>query len=116
MTSSLVALILIVGVIIGASSTLASHSMLPDHPGYQMGPAIDSVHGLSIANDLGRSASDVTTASREAAAFHDVDAMNAVVEVSLSVESQGAGERPKTIGYPDSKMDPPVLEAINPIK
>lgn len=82
MTYILVAFILIVGVIIGTPSTLANHSMLPDHPGYHMGAAVDPVHGLSVANDPGRFAWDVTTATREAAAFHDVDAINAVVEVS----------------------------------
>ena len=34
-------------------------------------------------------------------------------EVPLSLERQGAGVLPKTIGYPDNKIEPPVTEAIN---
>lgn len=109
-----ITLILTAGVIICGPSVLANPSMLPDHPGYQMGAAVDPVQGLSVANDPGRSALDVSTAAREAAAYHDVDAINNVVEVPLSLESQGAGVLPKTIGYPDIKIEPPVSEAMNP--
>jgi hypothetical protein len=109
-----ITLMLIAGVIMCGPSALANPSMLPDHPGYQMGAAVDPVHGLSEANDPGKSALDVSTATREAAAYDDVDAINHVVEVPLSLESQGAGVLPKTIGYPDIKIEPPVSEALNP--
>lgn len=111
-----VIVVVIAGIIIGGPVALANPAMLPDHPGYPMGPAVDPVFGLPVANDPGRSALDVTTATREAAAYHDVDAINAVVEVPLSLESQGAGVLPKTIGYPDIKIEPPVSEAIKPNK
>lgn len=111
-----ITLLVIGGVIIAGPSALANPSMLPDHPGYQMGAAVDPVHGLSVANDPGKSPLDVTTATKEAAAYHDPDAINEVVEVPLSLESQGAGVLPKAIGYPDIKIEPPVKEAINPNK
>jgi hypothetical protein len=107
-------IVVIIWGLMGGASVLANPSMLPDHPGYPMGSAVDPVYGLSVANDPGRSPLDVTTASREAAAYHDADAINAVVEVPLSLESQGAGVLPKTIGYPDIKIVPPVSEAIKP--
>ena len=109
-------IVVIIWGIMGGVSALANPSMLPDHPGYQMGAAVDPVQGMSVANDSGRSAWDVSTSNREAAAYHDVDAINTVVEVPLSLESQGAGILPKTIGYPDIKIEPPVTEAINPNK
>jgi hypothetical protein len=112
----LVTLLVIGGVIIGGPSALAKPSMLPDHPGYQMGAAVDPVQGLPVANDPGRSALDVDAAIRQAAAYHDIDALNTEVEVPLSLESQGAGVLPKTIGYPDIKIEPPVTEAITPNK
>jgi hypothetical protein len=59
---------------------------------------------------------DVDAAIRQAAAYHDIDALNTEVEVPLSLESQGAGVLPKTIGYPDIKIEPPVTEAITPNK
>jgi hypothetical protein len=107
-------IVVIIWGIMGGASAFANPSMLPDHPGYQMGAAVDPVLGMSVANDSGRSALDVSTAKREAAAYHDVDAINTVVEVPLSLESQGAGVLPKTIGYPDIKIEPPVTEATNP--
>jgi len=116
MKYGLIISLVIGGVIMGMVSVPANPSLLPDHPGYPMGSAVDPVFGLSIVNDPGRSALDVTSASREAAAYHDADAINAVVEVQLSLESQVAGALPKTIGYPDIRIEPPALEAINPNK
>lgn len=116
MKYAFVTLFVMMGVIMGGSSALANPAMLPEHPGYQMGAAVDPVHGLSLANDPGKSPLDVTTATKEAAAYHDPDAINEVVEVPLSLESQGAGVLPKAIGYPDIKIEPPVKEAINPNK
>ena len=107
-------LFVIAGVMVMGPAVLANPAMLPEHPGYQMGAAVDPVEGLAVANDPGRPALDEDAATRKAAAYHDIDAINNVVEVPLSLESQGAGILPKTIGYPDIKIEPPVSEAINP--
>lgn len=101
-----VILMIIVGVILGEPVSLAKTSIRPDHSGYQMGSAVEPVFDLPVANDPGQSALDVSTATREAAAYHDVNAINAVVEVPLSLESQGAGVLPKTLVYPDIKIEP----------
>lgn len=114
MRNMLITLFVIGGVLCVTPSTLPNPAMIPDHPGYQMGAAVDPVHGQSVANDPGKAAFDASTATQEAAVYHDVDSINKVVEVPLSLESQGAGVLPKTIGYPEIKIEPPVTEGINP--
>lgn len=114
MRGILFTLFVIAGVMVVGPGVLANPAMLPEHPGYQMGAAVDPVQGLSVANDPGKAPLDVFSTMKEAAAYHDVDAMNNVGEVPLSLESQGAGVLPKTIGYPDIKIEPPVSEAIHP--
>ena len=82
-----------------------------------MGSAVEPVFDLPVANDPGQSALGVTIVTRrKASGYHDVDAINAMVEIPLCLESQCAGEFPKTSGYPDIKFTSPVLEGINPNK
>ena len=116
MRKVLITLFVIGGVLCVTPLALPNPAMIPDHPGYQMGAAVDPVYGLAVANDPGKAPLDVSTATKEAAAYHDVDAINKVTEVPLSLESQGAGVLPKTIGYPDIKIEPPVTEATKPNK
>lgn len=44
----------LVAVLFGGSIASANPSMLPQHPGYPMGKAVDPVRGQSLANDSGR--------------------------------------------------------------
>lgn len=97
------------------SFVLANPAMIPDHPGYQMGAAKDPVVGMALANDPGQAPLSREQGLREAAAYHDKDAAQDVTTYP-SLEFQGAGLLPKTKGYPDYKIEPPVTEAINPNK
>ncbi len=63
-------LVLITG-IFGASVALGNPGLLPQHPGYPMGKAIDPVTGQSLANDPGRSNAGGESALTEAAAISD---------------------------------------------
>jgi hypothetical protein len=89
--------------------------MLPQHPGYPMGKAIDPVKGQSLANDSGRAGGGGESALAESAAFD-----NSHVSQKLSIndhdqrilEKPGAGLLPKVQG-PNIVIDPPVKSATN---
>jgi hypothetical protein len=92
---------------------LANPAMLPKHPGYPMGKAVDPVKGQSLANDPGQTNATGEGSLAEAAAFDDSH-----VRQNLStsendqrlLEKPGAGLLPKVQG-PNIKIDPPVNEA-----
>jgi hypothetical protein len=92
---------------------LANPSMLPQHPGYPMGKAVDPVKGQPLANDPGRTNATGEKSLSEAAAFDDSH-----VKQQLSInqndqrllEKPGAGLLPKVQG-PNIKIEPPVKEA-----
>ena len=89
--------------------------MLPQHPGYPMGKAVDPVNGQALANDPGRGNGTGEKALGEAAAYDDRH-----VSQSLSIndhdlrllEKPGAGILPKVQG-PNIVINPPVKEATN---
>jgi hypothetical protein len=88
-------------------------AMLPKHPGYPMGKAIDPVNGQALANDPGHGNATGDKALGEAASFDDRH-----VSQKLSIndhdqrllEKPGAGLLPKVQG-PNIMIDPPVKEA-----
>ena len=95
------------------SLVLANPTMLPKHPGYPMGKAVDPVAGQSLANDPGQINATGENSLTKASAFDDVH-----VKQSLSInqnderllEKPGAGVLPKVQG-PNIKIEPPVKEA-----
>ncbi len=94
------------------SSASANPGMLPKHPGYPMGKAVDPVNGQPLANDPGQANMTGERALTGAAAFDDGH-----VQQKLSIndhdqrllEKPGAGLLPKVQG-PNITIDPPVKE------
>jgi flagellar basal body-associated protein FliL len=109
MKTSLVLLTVFIVVLLSISLVLANSTMLPKHPGYPMGKAVDPVKGQSLANDPGQSNATGENSLNKAAAFDDVH-----VKQSLSInqndqrllEKPGAGVLPKVQG-PNIRIEPP---------
>lgn len=97
----------------GAVLAFANPSMLPKHPGYPMGKAVDPVHGQSLANDPGQSNAVGDKALTEAATA-DTAHVKQNLPINLQdqriLEKPGAGLLPKVEG-PAVKIEPPVKEA-----
>ena len=97
------------------SLALANPAMIPKHPGHPMSELKDPVTGMPLANDPGQTNWTGKNALDKAAVSHD-DSASQSLEGYESLEPQGAGILPKTKGYPDYKIEPPVTEATNPNK
>jgi len=112
MKTSLVLLTVFIVVLLSISLVLANPTMLPKHPGYPMGKAVDPVSGQSLANDPGQTNATGENSLAQAAVFDDVH-----VRQNLSInqddqrllEKPGAGLLPKVQG-PNIKIEPPVKE------
>lgn len=90
----------------------ANPAMLPKHPGYPMGKAIDPVTNQSLANDPGQTNAKAQEALRDAASFDDSHSrQNLLVNQNDErlLEKPGAGLLPKVQG-PNITIDPPVKE------
>lgn len=91
----------------------ANPDMLPKHPGYPMGKAVDPVRGQPLANDPGQTNATGEGALGKAAAFDDSHTKQ---DLSINqdnqriVEKPGAGLLPKVQG-PNIQIEPPVKEA-----
>lgn len=100
-------------VLLAASFALANPSMLPKHPGYPMGKAVDPVRGQALANDPGQGNAVGDAALADAAA---ADIAHVKQELSINrnnkriLEKPGAGVLPKVDG-PNILIAPPVKEA-----
>ena len=97
------------------SLVLANPAMIPKHPGHPMSDLKDPVTGMPLANDPGQGSWTGKKALDEAAVSHDDSSVQSL-EGYESLEHQGAGVLPKTKGYPEYKIEPPVTEATNPNK
>ena len=114
MKTSLVLLTVFIVVLLSISLVLANPALLPKHPGYPIGKAVDPVRGQSFANDPGQTDATGENSLAQAAAFDDVH-----VRQSLSsnqsdqrlLEKPGAGLLPKVQG-PNIKIDPAVKEGM----
>jgi len=99
-------------VLLTMSVLFANPDMLPKHPGYPMGKAVDPVKGQLLANDPGQSNATGENSLMKAAGFEDSH-----VKQSLSInendqrllEKPGAGLLPKVQG-PNIRIEPPVKE------
>ena len=114
MKTSLFLLTAFFAVLLSMSLVLANPTMLPNHPGYTMGKAVDPVGGQSLANDPGQTNATGENSLAKASAFDDVH-----VKQSLSfnqddqrvLEKPGAGLLRKVQG-PNIKIEPPVKEGM----
>lgn len=102
--------------LIGAGACLslvfANPAMLPKHPGYPGGKAVDPVTGQSLANDAGQTNQTGEKALQEAAAFDDAHVVQQLRNENDQriLEKPGAGQLPKVQG-PQIAIEPPVTEA-----
>jgi hypothetical protein len=112
MKTSLILLTICAGALLTDTVAVANPDMLPKHPGYPMGKAVDPVKGQSLANDPGQTNATAEGSLAKSAAFDDTH-----VKQSLSInqndqrllEKPGAGLLPKVQG-PNIKIEPPVKE------
>jgi hypothetical protein len=112
MKTSLVLFAVLTCIVLTVSLAVANPTMLPKHPGYPMGKAVDPVKGQPLANDPGQANATGEKSLSEAAASDD-----AHTKQSLSInqndqrllEKPGAGLLPKVQG-PNIKIEPPVKE------
>ena len=112
MKTSLVLLALVIFTALAVSLAVANPSMLPKHPGYPMGKAVDPVKGQSLANDPGQHNATGDKALTEAGVFDDVHTKQSLAinqNDQRLLEKPGAGVLPKVQG-PNIKIEPPVKE------
>ena len=99
--------------LLAATPAFANPDMLPKHPGYPMGKAVNPIHGQSLANDPGQVNATGAGSLANAAVFDDGHSRQ-----SLSInqtnqrilEQPGAGVLPKVQG-PNILIEPSVKEA-----
>jgi hypothetical protein len=98
MKTSLILLTILAVVLLTSAPAAANPTMLPKHPGYPMGNAVDPVKGQSLANDPGQSNAIGEKALIEASASEDTHVMQSLSfnpnEQELR-EKSGAGVSPK---------------------
>jgi len=94
------------------SLAFANPAMLPKHPGYPMGKALDPVTGQSLANDPGQANARNQEALTNAATFDDARSKQNLLfnqNDERLLEKPGAGLLPKVEG-PNITIMPPVKE------
>lgn len=99
--------------LLNLSPALANPDMLPKHPGYPMGKAMDPVKGQSLANDPGQTNATGPGSLANAAVFddgHSRQSLSNKFDNQRILERPGAGILPKVQG-PNITIDPPVKEA-----
>ncbi|MEQ1793888.1 MAG: hypothetical protein ABL970_06820 [Nitrospira sp.] len=99
--------------LLAVPSAFANPDLLPKHPGYPMGKAMDPVKGQSLANDPGQTNATGAGSLANAAAFddsHSKQSLSIDQNNQRIIEKLGAGVLPKVQG-PNIKIDPPVKEA-----
>ena len=113
MRASLIAIGMCAAVLFVVSGVFANPAMLPHHPGYPMGKAVDPVDGQALANDSGQTNATGERSITNAAMFDDrqvTQSLSAYQDNMRIVEKLGAGVLPKVQG-PNITIDPPLKEA-----
>lgn len=113
MKTALLVCLTVAVVFVTMSTALANPAMLPDHPGYPMGKAVDPVIGQSLANDPGRMNATGQGALTDAAVFDDRHSKQDLLnnqDNERIIGKPGAGLLPNVQG-PKITIDPPVKEA-----
>jgi hypothetical protein len=114
MKTSLVLLTTCATVLLASAVAVANPGMLPKHPGYPMGKAVDPVNGQSLANDPGQTDARGERSLNMAASFDDAHTQQ---KLSINqnderlLDKPGAGLLPKVQG-PNIKIEPPVKEGM----
>lgn len=112
MKTSTIVLLATAVVPLTASLALANPAMLPTHPGYPMGKAVDPVTGQSLANDPGQANARNEESLTKAAIFDDARSKQNLLfnqNDERLLEKPGAGLLPKVQG-PNITIEPPVKE------
>ena len=112
MKTSLTIFVVFIVVLLGVSLALANPTLLPKHPGYPMGKAVDPVSGQTLANDPGQTNATGENSLAQAAVFDDVHSKQSLSGNQSDqrlLEKPGAGLLPKVQG-PNITIDPPVKE------
>jgi hypothetical protein len=112
MKTSLILIATFAVVLLTISPAVANPDMLPKHPGYPMGKAVDPVKGQPLANDPGQTNATGENSLAQAAAFDDVHSKQSLLSNQSDqrlLEKPGAGLLPKVQG-PNIRIEPPVKE------
>lgn len=112
MKPSAVIFLAAVVVLLTVSPAFANPAMLPKHPGYPMGKAVDPVTGQSLAHDSGQPNARNQEALTNAAIFDDARSKQNLLfnqNDERLLEKPGAGLLPKVQG-PNIIIEPPVKE------
>lgn len=112
MKISLIFFTLSVGLFSAQAMIFANPAMLPTHPGYPMGKAVDPVTGQSVANDPGQINMKNKEALTNAAIVDDNRSKQNLLfnqNDERLLEKPGAGLLPKVEG-PNITIEPPVKE------
>ncbi len=99
-------------VLLALSPAFANPDMLPKHPGYPMGNAMDPVKGQSLANDPGQTNATGAASLANAAVFddsHSKQSLSINHDNQRILEKPGAGVLPRVQG-PNITIEPPVKE------
>ncbi len=99
--------------LLAVSPAFANPDLLPKHPGYPMGKAMDPVNGQSVANDPGQTNASGGGSLATAAMFddrHSKQSLSINQDNQRILEKPGAGVLPKVQG-PNITIEPPVKEA-----
>ncbi len=106
--------LMVVGLLVWSTSLVrANPALLPKHPGYPMGKAVDPVTGMALANDPGQTNATGARALVEASAADDA---RTIQQLPINehdgrlLTKPGAGRLP-TVQGPQITIDPPVNEA-----
>lgn len=87
--------------LLAVSPAFANPDLLPKHPGYPMGKAIDPVKGQSLANDPGQTNATGAGSLTNAAVFDDSHSRQSLSinhDNLRIIEKPGAGVLPKVQG------------------
>ena len=111
MKTSFILFIALTIVLLSLSPVFANPGMLPKHPGYPMGKAVDPVKGQSLANDPGQANGTGEKSLMQATASDDTNIQQSLINENDQrlMEKPGAGLLPKVEG-PNIKIEPPVKE------
>ncbi|MCP9454907.1 MAG: hypothetical protein NNA18_02210 [Nitrospira sp.] len=103
----------VAGLVLTPFFAFANPAMLPKHPGYPIGKAVDPVHGQPLANDPGQK--NVTTQEALVEAARAVESSSrqhfimTLEDNQRIIEKPGAGVLPHVDGS-SIKIEPPVKE------
>ena len=105
MKTSIVLFTILAILVLTSAPAAANPAILPKHPGYPMGKAVDPVKGQSLANDPGQENAIGDKALMEAAAAEDPHVMQ-----SLSYTPNEQELRDKLNSLPPATNDKPAVD------